>query len=146
MARIAGRMGDGLVGLAPDRKLVDDYLAAAGRDDTPRYAQMAVCWAESEEEAKQTAYEWWPLGLIPGQLIPELPLPSHFDALASSCGPEDIVRAVVCGPNPEKHLTRIQEFVNAGLTHIYIYQAGPDQAGFFELYRREILPNIDGLQ
>ncbi len=145
MAQLAGRMGDGLVGLAPDKQLVDDYLAAAGRDDTPRYAQMAVCWAETEEEAKQTAYDWWPLGLMPGQLIPELLLPSHFDALANLFGPEDITRAVACGPNPDKHLARIQEFVDAGFTHIYIHQVGPDQAGFFEFYQRKILPNIGSL-
>lgn len=145
MAELAGRLGDGLVGLAPDRKLVDTYLAAAGDDSRPRYAQMAVCWARTEEEAKQTAFEWWPLSLVPGQLIPELPIPAHFDALARLFTPEDIARTVPCGPDPAHHVAKIQEYVEAGFTHIYIHQVGPDQTGFFEFFRREILPNLGNL-
>ena len=139
-AKLAARLGDGLVGLAPDRKLVDAYLAAGDGADRPRYAQMAVCWAETEAEAQRTALEWWPLGLVPGALIPELPVPAHFDALSRLFTEKDIGRAVVCGPDPDRHLARIQEFIDAGFTHIYIHQVGADQAGFFRFYQREILP------
>lgn len=142
MAQVAGRMGDGLVGLAPDKKLVDKYLTAAGTDKKPRYAQMAVCWAETEEEARQTAFEWWPLSLIPGQLIPELPIPAHFDALIKLFAAEDIAQTVACGPDPERHLARLQEFIDAGFTHVYIHQVGPDQTGFFKFYKQEILPKF----
>jgi coenzyme F420-dependent glucose-6-phosphate dehydrogenase len=142
MARLAARLGDGLVGLSPDKELVDTYLAACHKPSQPRYAQMAVCWAKTVEEARRTAYDWWPLGLVPGQVIPELPLPSQFDALSKLFSEQDIERAVVCGPDPEKHVAKIQQFINAGFTHIYIHQVGPDQAGFFDFYQREILPRF----
>lgn len=139
MARLAARMGDGLVGLAPDKALVDTYLAAADGKNLPRYAQMAVCWAKDEAEARRTALEWWPLGLIPGQVIPELPLPAHYEALSSQFTQKDIVRSVVCGPDPDLHRAKIQEFIDAGFTHIYIHQVGPDQEGFFNFYQEKIL-------
>jgi coenzyme F420-dependent glucose-6-phosphate dehydrogenase len=139
MARLAARMGDGLVGLAPDKALVDTYLAAADGKNLPRYAQMAVCWAKDEAEARRTALEWWPLGLIPGQVIPELPLPAHYEALGSQFTQKDIVRSVVCGPDPDLHRAKIQEFIDAGFTHIYIHQVGPDQEGFFNFYQEKIL-------
>lgn len=142
MARLAARIGDGLVGLSPDKDLVDTYLAACLKPKKPRYAQMAVCWAKTVEEARRTAYDWWPLGLVPGQVIPELPLPSQFDGLSKLFGEQDIERAVVCGPDPEKHVAKIQQFVDAGFTHIYIHQVGPDQDGFFDFYQREILPRF----
>jgi coenzyme F420-dependent glucose-6-phosphate dehydrogenase len=142
MARLAARIGDGLVGLSPDKELVDTYLAACLKPNKPRYAQMAVCWAKTVEEARRTAYDWWPLGLVPGQVIPELPLPSQFDGLSKLFGEQDIERAVVCGPDPEKHVAKIQQFVDAGFTHIYIHQVGPDQAGFFDFYQRKILPRF----
>ena len=44
------------------------------------------------------------------------------------------------GPDPERHLEGIKEFVDAGFDHIYIHQIGPDQDGFFDFYRKEILP------
>ena len=140
MARLAARIGDGLVGLAPDKELVATYLAACHKPNQPRYAQLAVCWAKTEEQARRVAYEWWPLGLIPGQLIPELPLPSQFDTLSKLFSEQDIDRAVVCGPDPKKHIAKIRQFVDAGFTHIYIHQVGPDQEGFFDFYEREILP------
>ncbi len=142
MARLAARLGDGLVGLSPDRALVDTYLASSLDRNRPRYAQMTVCWAKTKEAAQQTALEWWPLGLIPGQVIPELPLPAHYEALSGLFTPQDIERSVVCGPDPEAHLAKIQEFIDAGFTHIYIHQVGPDQAGFFNFYQDTRLPRF----
>jgi hypothetical protein len=52
---------------------------------------------------------------------------------------DDIRKAIVCGPDVGKHRQKIQEFVEAGYTHVYVHQVGPDQAGFFQLYQREIL-------
>ena len=103
---------------------------------------MAVCWAPTEAEARGTAREWWPLGLVPGSVIPELPLPEHYDALTAGATDEAIGRAVVCGPDPEKHLEGIRRFAEAGFTHVYLHQVGPDQRGFFDFYRREILPVV----
>lgn len=142
MAQLAARVGDGLVGLAPDRGLVDTFLAGARQPDLPRYAQMAVCWARTEAEARHTAREWWPLGLIPGAVIPELPLPEHYDALSAGFTDDDIPRAVVCGPDAQAHIAGIRRFVDAGFTHVYLHQVGPDQEGFFEFYRREVLPVV----
>ena len=139
MARLAARMGDGLVGLSPDRGLVDTYLAASSDKEKPRYAQMAVCLDKDVEKARQTALDWWPLGLIPGSVIPELPLPSHYEALSAGFTETDISRAVVCGPDPELHLAKIDEFIRAGFTHIYIHQVGPDQESFFDFYKKHIL-------
>ena len=45
------RVGDGLVSTAPQAELVDAFLAAGGSG--PRYGQLTVCWAETEEEG------WW---------------------------------------------------------------------------------------
>jgi coenzyme F420-dependent glucose-6-phosphate dehydrogenase len=49
---------------------------------------------------------------------------------------------VVCGPDPNKHLDKIQEYADAGFDHVYIHQVGPDQEGFLQFYAQEILPNF----
>lgn len=51
----------------------------------------------------------------------------------------------MCGPDPERHLEAIAEFVKAGFDHVYVHQVGPDQKGFMRLYEREILPNVSEL-
>jgi G6PDH family F420-dependent oxidoreductase len=139
MAEMAARLGDGLVGLSPDQELVEAYLAVGDVQARPRYAQMAVCWAKDEAAARRTALDWWPLGLLPGKVIPELPLPGHYEALAAQFGVNDISRAVVCGADPALHLAKIQQFIDAGFTHIYVHQIGPDQEGFMQFYQDQIL-------
>ena len=52
----------------------------------------------------------------------------------------DVAEAVVCGPDPERHAEAIDEFVEAGYTHVYVHQVGPDQDGFFAFYEEQLLP------
>ena len=54
----------------------------------------------------------------------------------------DIAENIVCGPDPERHRTAIQEYVDAGYDHVYVHQVGPDQDGFFDFYEREVLPSF----
>jgi coenzyme F420-dependent glucose-6-phosphate dehydrogenase len=140
-AELAGRAADGLVGTAPVAETIERFRAGAGAD-RPAYGQIHVCWAESEEEARRTALEVWPNGAFNGTHFLELPLPSHFEEAAEMVDEEDIGESVVCGPDPERHLEAIGEYAEAGYDHVYVHQVGPDQAGFFDFYEREILPRF----
>jgi G6PDH family F420-dependent oxidoreductase len=138
-AALAGRVGDGLVGTAPDAELIAAFVEAGG-GDKPRYGQLTVCWAPSEPDARRTAFEIWPNAALQGPLAQELRLPSHFEAAARMVDEDDVAESVVCGPDPERHLAAIDEFVRAGYDHVYVHQVGPDQEGFLRFYEREILP------
>jgi hypothetical protein len=47
-----------------------------------------------------------------------------------------------CGPDPEPIIKAIRDFEAAGYDHVYLHQVGPDQAGFIDWARREILPVV----
>jgi coenzyme F420-dependent glucose-6-phosphate dehydrogenase len=138
---LAGRIGDGLIGTSPDAEQIRRFERAGG-DDKPRYAQLHVCWAETEEEAKRTAREWWPNTSLPGELGVELPLPRHFEQAAETLSEDDVAEKVSCGPDPERHLEAIRAYVDAGFDHVYIHQVGPAQDGFFRFYEEQILPKL----
>ena len=55
---------------------------------------------------------------------------------------DDVAEAVVCGPDPERHLARVTQFLEAGYDHVYIHQIGPDQEGFLQFYARDVLPKL----
>jgi coenzyme F420-dependent glucose-6-phosphate dehydrogenase len=139
--KLAAEQGDGLIGLVPDSEMIEQFEEAGGKEK-PRYGQVHVCWAESEEEARRTAHEWWPNTGLPGNLFVELPLPSHFEEAAELVTEETVAESVVCGPDPERHIEAIQEFVDAGYTHVYLHQVGPDQDGFFDFYESEVLEHF----
>jgi coenzyme F420-dependent glucose-6-phosphate dehydrogenase len=140
-AELAGELGDGFVGTTPERELVEAFENAGGRGK-PRYGQVTVCWAESEEQAKRTAHEWWPNAAVKGDLSQELPLPAHFEQASQNVTEDDVAETIVCGPDPEGHLASIRQFADAGYDHVYIHQVGADQEGFFRFYEREILPKV----
>ena len=125
--------------ISPDTEVVEAFDDAGG-EGKPRYAQVTVCWAESEKDARKTALEWWPNAALQGPLSQELALPSYFEAASAMVDEEAIAQAIVCGPDPEAHAKAIDTYVDAGFTHVYVHQVGPDQEGFLRFYESEILP------
>jgi coenzyme F420-dependent glucose-6-phosphate dehydrogenase len=138
---LAARVGDGLFGLAPDPDMIEQFERAGGRGK-PRFGQVHVCWAEREDQAKRTALEWWPNALVSGAASWELPLPSHFEETSAWGDENDIGESVICGPDPERHVAAIREFIDAGYDHVYYHQVGPDQEGFIRFAEAELLPRL----
>jgi coenzyme F420-dependent glucose-6-phosphate dehydrogenase len=142
-AELAGRAGEGLISTAPDPELVEKFDAAGG-EGKPKVGQVTVCFAESEEEARKTAHAWWPNAGITGDLSQELALPRHFEDAAEMVDEDDVAKKVVCGSDPEKYFEQIEQYADAGFDHVYLHQVGPDQEGFFQFAREELLPRYAG--
>jgi G6PDH family F420-dependent oxidoreductase len=140
---IAGRHGDGLIGLSPDADTIQGFEAEGGAGK-PRFGQLHVCVAPTEEEGVRVAHEWWPTSGLPGDLNAELSLPSHFEAAVELVTDEMVADAIVCGPDADRHAAAIEEFAAAGFDHVYIHQVGPDQRSFFELYSEQVIPRYAG--
>ncbi len=140
-AEVAGRVGDGFINSAPDKEIMQKFEQAGGAGK-PRHGQFSICWARTEQEARRTAHEIWPTAGVQGSLSRELPLPSNFQDAARMVREEDVAESVVCGPDPERYLAKIKEYVDAGFTHVYLHQIGPDQEGFFQFFQKELMPKI----
>jgi coenzyme F420-dependent glucose-6-phosphate dehydrogenase len=140
-AEEAGHIGDGLITTAPEAELLKRFEAGGGAGK-PRYGQLTVCWAQDEAAARRLAYEYWPTAAVKGELNQELPTPAHFEQAAKMVREEDVAQAIICGPDPERHLAAVKEFVDAGYDHVYIHQIGPDQEGFFRFYEHDVLPKL----
>lgn len=143
MAEQAAHIGDGLITAGDEAEVIKQFNAAGGRRK-PKYSQITVCWAKSEKEAQRTAREIWPISALPWPLLSELAMPQYFEEAVSAANEDSLTEAIVCGPDPEKHIKKIREAAKAGADHVYIHQVGKDQEGFFRFYEREILPEFVG--
>ena len=136
-ATVAARIGDGMWSVGPNQRATAtfDREGGAGR---PRYAQMVMCWADDEEEARRTAHRAWPNAAVAGQLTQDLPTPEHFEQAVAMVTEDDVASKVPCGPDVARHVEQVQTFADAGFTHVYLQQVGPDQEGFFRFWGQEL--------
>jgi coenzyme F420-dependent glucose-6-phosphate dehydrogenase len=140
-AELAGRVGDAFVNTAPDSEQIELFDRAGGKGK-PKYGQITVCWAKDEDEAARTVHEIWPNAALGGDLTYELPLPRHFEQATEHVTPEQLKEELTVGPDPKRYLASIQEMVEAGYTHVYFHQIGPDQEGFFRFWKDELAPQL----
>jgi coenzyme F420-dependent glucose-6-phosphate dehydrogenase len=140
-AQLAGRCGDLLIGVAPDEEVVKVFDGAGG-SGKPRYGQLHVCYADDEAEGRATAHRIWPNAAMGGALGQELATTSHYEAVAELVREDDVAESVVCGPDPERHLDQIRAYEQAGFTHVFVHQIGPDQEPFLRFYAERIFPEL----
>jgi G6PDH family F420-dependent oxidoreductase len=137
---LAARIGDGFVSTSPATDMVERYRAEGGKG--PTMAGMKVCWATDEADARRTAHRLWAQTGVPGELSQELPTPAHFQQASSLVTEDQVAESIVCGPDPERHVAAIEEYLEAGFDEVYVSQVGPDQQGFFDFYRSELRPRL----
>jgi G6PDH family F420-dependent oxidoreductase len=141
-ARLAGRKADGLIATEPRPDLIEAFAAAGGSG--PRYAEVALCYAEREEDAQKTAHHYFRWSVAGWPVLAELPDTEGFAAATEHVSPETVAKGVSCGPSPERHLEAIDRFIRAGYDHIILVQVGPDQDAFLDLFERELAPALRG--
>ena len=140
-ARLAGRAGDALISTAPKSETVDTFREAGG-EGKPVYGQLTICWGPDEAKAKDEALEWWPNTSVPGEVGLELAEPEHFEEIAGLLTAEQIGEKVVCGPDTDAIVGKVEEFLGAGFDHVFLHQVGPRQEEFLAFAKDELLPAI----
>jgi coenzyme F420-dependent glucose-6-phosphate dehydrogenase len=135
------RIHPALIAVAPKDDTVRTFEAAGGGGKL-KYAEVTVCWAASEDEAKKTAMEWWPNVALPGELGQVLATPAHFEQACELVTEDRLAESIPCGPDPERHLESIRRYGDAGFDALFIHQIGPHQIGFLDFFKREVMPKI----
>ncbi|MBA3653161.1 MAG: TIGR03557 family F420-dependent LLM class oxidoreductase [Actinobacteria bacterium] len=141
-AALAGRVGDGLIGVAPSAPQVEAFDAAGG-SGKPHLGQLHVCWAADEAEARQTALRWWPNGAMEGAVLTDLARPGDFEKVAGLVSEDAVAAKVICGPDVDRHVQAIGRFASAGFERVYVHQVGPNQQGFFRFYTDHVIPALN---
>ena len=139
-ARLAGRKGDALIATEARSDLVEGFVSSGGLG--PRYAEVALCYAEREEEAQTTAHRYFRWSVTGWPVMAELPDTEGFAAASKHVSPDTVARLITCGPSAEHHLQAIDRYVTAGYDHIILVQVGPEQDKFIEFFERQLAPAL----
>jgi G6PDH family F420-dependent oxidoreductase len=139
-ARLAGRKGDALVATEPRADLIEAFVAAGGSG--PRYAEVALCYAEREDDARKIAHRYFRWSVAGWPVMAELPDTKGFAAASKHVSLETVAQSVSCGPSQEHHLEAIDRYVQAGYDHIVLVQVGPEQDKFIDFFERRLAPAL----
>jgi G6PDH family F420-dependent oxidoreductase len=140
-AKLAAEIGDGLIGVAPDARLVDVFRSGPAGHAASCVAQIHVSIASTRDAAIDNAWTWWPQAVVPPSIMTELAKPGDFEAVAEAVGRDAIERAVLCVTEPGPIIDAIDRHVAAGYDTVYLHQIGPEQDRLEHMARQEMLPH-----
>jgi G6PDH family F420-dependent oxidoreductase len=138
---LAARIGDGYISTKPDAELVRRFRDHGG-GQKPAQAGFKACYAQDADEAARIAHERWRVEALPGELGQVLPSPRHFEQAGKLVTPQMMTEVYALGPDPQRHVTMIEQYAKAGYDELYVAHIGPHHREFFELYSREVLPAL----
>lgn len=141
-ARLAATRGDALMATEPDAALVNAYRNSGGIG--PAYCEVALCYGESEDEARRTAHRFFRWSLSGWPVMAELPDTAGFAAASQHLTPEMVAAKISCGPSIDTHLTAVGKYLDAGFDHVVLTQIGPEQDRFIDVFERELAPALRG--
>jgi G6PDH family F420-dependent oxidoreductase len=140
---IAVEYGDAVIAVEPDPQVAERFAGEPGRPERPRYGQVALCYGPDEQECRKTALEQWRWAALGWPVMSELPEPEAFAAASRYVREEDVAAKVPCGPDLERHVAAVRQFLDAGFTHVALVQVGAErQAEFLDWAERDLLPAL----
>lgn len=137
---VAGRIGDGYVGVAPEAGLVDAYRSAGGGG--PAVAGAKCCWGPDDAEARRLVHRVWPNMGLPGEVAQILPTTAHMEQASQLVAEEMVADPIPTGPDPEPYVAFLRQFAEAGYDVVYLHDVGEDQEGFLRFVAEEVRPHL----
>jgi len=139
---IAGRQADAMIAVEPDPAL-GELFDASGGTGKARIGQVALCYDADESTARKRAREQFRWSLGGWHVNAELPSPQSFDGAAETVTEDDVAEQIPCGPDLDAHVAAVQQFLDAGFTHVALVQIGSEaQDPFLEWAEHELLPAL----
>ena len=137
---LAARIGDGFINTAPDGDAVSSFKEKSG--GKPCQGGVKVAWADTEDEGVDHAHRLWSNAGLPGELAQVLPTPSHFEQASELVTRESTADSIVAGPEVDRHVELLQQYVDAGYDEVYVANMGPHYLPMIEAYGRDVLPAL----
>ena len=146
-AEWVGSWADGLITVgAPAAQLAEvlDAFRRGGGAGKPVKVQAALAWAPTKAEARDGAWSQWRANVLGGEVLAILPTCADFEAAARFVTPDDVARRLPVSHDPLEHAERLQQYVEAGATDIYLFNVAPPQRAFIEVFAERVLPAVRG--
>jgi coenzyme F420-dependent glucose-6-phosphate dehydrogenase len=69
---------------------------------------------------------------------------ADFEAVSQFVTRDEVAACMPVSHDPLEHAERLQEYVDAGATDIYLFNVAPPQREFIEVFAERVLPAVRG--
>ena len=118
-------LADHLIAVQPAADLIKGWDAAHG-PGSRKIGQMPVSWDPDREKAIERAHDqfrWFGGGWA---VNADLPTPAGFEGASQFVRPEDVAEAIPCGPDLDRIVEGVKEYLDAGFTDVALVQVGDE--------------------
>lgn len=144
-AERVGEWADGLLTVQanPEKvaRVVEAFRRGGGRGK-PLKMQVSLNWDRTEDLALRGAFDQWRYNAIGGDVNWELRSPEDFDTATRHIQPESLHRCVLISSDIGKHIDWLKQYIALGFEEIQLHQVGLKQREFFDIFGREVLPEL----
>ncbi|WP_375385723.1 LLM class F420-dependent oxidoreductase [uncultured Microbacterium sp.] len=138
-------LADHLIAVQPAGELLTAWDEAHG-PGSRKIGQMPVSWDPDEKTAVARAHDqfrWFGGGWA---VNADLPTPAGFAGASQFVRPEDMADAIPCGPDLDKIVAGVKEYLDAGFTDVALVQVGDQaQAQFLDEAAAPLLEKLRAL-
>jgi len=155
VTKYAGRVGEGYI--CTSGKGMDLYnqtllpalkegLEAGNRTeaDIDRTIEIKLSFDEDAGRALENCRFWAPLSLTPEQKA-GIEDPIEMARLADQLPIEQVAKRWIVSNNPQYVANKVQEYVDAGFTHLVFHGPGNDQESFLNQFTSQVVPLLRNL-
>jgi probable non-F420 flavinoid oxidoreductase len=146
-AHLVGSWADGMITVNQEADALRDVLDsfdAGGGAGKPRYLQVHVSWADSDDAALAIAHDQWRTNVFAPPVCWDLESTSHFDEAARFVRPDDVRRSVLVSSDLSWLCDRLVELVELGFDGVWIHHVGKEQERFIEACGDQLVPILAG--
>ena len=144
-ARTVGGWADALITINQPVEVlreVFDAFREGGGEGKPIHLQVHLSWAEDEPTAEAIAHDQWRSNVFDSTLAWNLELPEQFDAAAVHVSAADVREVVHVSADPVQHVAWLQDYVELGVTSLYLHHVGQTQDAFIDTFAEKVLPEL----
>ncbi|MET0735295.1 MAG: TIGR03557 family F420-dependent LLM class oxidoreductase [Microbacterium sp.] len=138
-------LAEHLVAVDPDKAVIDKW-DAEHEGPSRKIGQIPISWDPDEQTAIARAHDqfrWFGGGWA---VNADLPTPAGFEGASQFVRPEDVAEAIPCGPDLDRIVAAVKEYVDAGFTDVAVVQVGGDaQDAFLDGPAADLLAQLRAL-
>ncbi len=122
------------------KKVVEAWRRSGG--DKPMYLQVHLSYAETGQEALQSAHEQWCTNCFDSSQLADLVMPEQFEAAGAKIRPEDVTEHVRVSADIARHLDWLQQDIALGFERLYLHNVNRQQQRFIETFGERVIPAV----